>query len=304
MTNMKPLRSYRRSSGATLAETMVYALIGIIISCITYTFLISTTQLYAKNLSLVHSHSDIRSVLDRTLNNMQQGNSLPVLINTSGAVVATPPSAGLYYDSFRGDPYVITNPSGNGLAAGTTTAILTSSRSALASPPAPAVGDAIIISNPGGDVRVRLTACVAGTFDSTNNRQPYTVTFATALASAISWTSAETRTATLVHREAFLVVPVSGYSELRYFKDFEPIPNAAGLANTANYTVITKQLSVLTGQTTPFSIANVGTDKIVRASFFARCTDYSTYLNNRQANEFNTFIRINTSLSSRLRPQQ
>jgi len=304
MTNMKPLRSYRRRSGTTLAETMVYALIGIIISCIAYTFLTSTTQLYAKNLSLVHSHSDMRTVLDRTLNNMQKGNSLPVLIDTTGTVVATPPSAGLYYDSFKGDPYVITNPSGNGLAAGTTTAILTSSMAALASPPAPAVGDAIIISNPGGDVRVRLTACVAGTFDSTNNRQPYTVTFATALASAISWTSAETRTATLVHREAFLVVPVSGYSELRYFKDFEPTPNAAALANSANYTVITKQLSVLTGEMTPFSIATVGTDKIVKASFFARCTDYSSYLTNRQANEFNTFVRINTSLSSRLRPQQ
>ena len=304
MTNMKLLRSFRACSGTTLAETMVYAIIGLVISCVAYTFLTSTTQLYAKNLSIVHSHSDMRSVLDRTLNNMQQGNSLPVLIDTTGTAVATPPSAGLYYDSYRGDPYVITNPSGNGLPVGTASAILTCSMAALASPPAPAVGDAIIISNPSGDVRIPLTACVAGAFDSVNNRQPYTVTFASALASAISWTAAETRTATLVHREAFLVVPVSGYSELRYFKDFEPIPNAAGLANTANYTVITKQLSVLAGETTPFSIATVGTDKIVKASFFARCTDYSNYLSTKQAFEFNSFVRVNTSLSSRLRPTQ
>lgn len=304
MTNMKTLRSYRSRSGATLAEMMVYAVVGIIVSCVAYTFLLSSTQLYAKNLSIVHSHTDMRGVLDRTLNNMQQGNSLPVLIDTTGATVASGSSAGLYYDSYKGDPYVITNPSGNGLAVGTTTITLTYSTAALASPPAPKVGDAIIISNPGGDVRLQLSACVAGAFDSVNNRQPYTVTLSSALASAISWTSAETRTATLVHREAFLVVPCSGYSELRYFKDFEPIPSAAALANPANYTVVTKQLSVLTGEMTPFSIATVGTDKIVKASFFARCTDYSNYLNNRQAFEFNTFVRVNTSLSSRLRPQQ
>lgn len=304
MTSMRTLHSFRNRSGTTLAETMVYAVIGLVVSCVAYTFLLSTTQLYAKNLSLVHSHNDMRSVLDRTLNNMQQGNSLPVLIDTTGAVVATPPSAGVYYDAYKGDPYVITNPSGNGLAAGATSLTITYSTVTLASPPAPAVGDALIISNPGGDVRVRITASAAGAFDSANNRQPYTVTFTAALASAVSWTAAETRTAILVHREAFLVVPCGTYSELRYFKNFEPIPNAASLADSTTYSVVTKQLSVLTGEMTPFSIANVGTDKIVKASFFARCTDYSTYLTNRQAFEFNSFVRVNTSLSSRLRPQQ
>ncbi len=304
MTNMKLLRSCRSRSGTTLAETMVYAVMGVIISCVVYTFLTSTTQLYAKNVSIVHSHTNMRSVLDRTLNNMQKANSLPVLIDTTGAVVATPPSAGVYYDAYRGAPYVITNPSGNGLPAGTSSVTLTSSTVALASPPAPVAGDAIIISNPGGDVRVQISACVAGSFDAVNNRQPYTVTLSTALASAISWTAAETRTATLVHSEAFLVVPVSTYSELRYFANFEPIPNAAGLANPANYSVVSNQLSVLAGEITPFSIATVGTDKIVKASFFARCTDYSTYLTKHQAFEFNTFVRVNTSLSSRLRPTQ
>ena len=43
MTKMKTLHHYRSQSGTTLAETMVYALIGIIISSIAYTFLTSTT---------------------------------------------------------------------------------------------------------------------------------------------------------------------------------------------------------------------------------------------------------------------
>jgi hypothetical protein len=42
----------------------------------------------------------------------------------------------------------------------------------------------------------------------------------------------------------------------------------------------------------------------VRASLFARSTDYSTWLANKQANEFNTFVRLNASLGSRLRPRQ
>ena len=304
MTSMLPLHQYRSRSGVTIAELSVYSLVGIILSCVAYTFLTGATQLYAKNMSLVRSHTDMRGVLDRTLNNMQQGNSLPVLIDTTGATVASGASAGLYYDSFKGNPYVITNPSGTGLAAGTAIITITASQAALASPPAPVAGDAVIIANPSGDVRIRITASVAGTFDSSNNRQPYTVTLSSPLAAAISWSAAEVRTITLVHREAFLVVPVGTYAELRYYPDFEPTPNAAGIANSANYKLITKQLSVLAGEMTPFSIASVGTDNIVKASFFARCTDYSTYLSAHQAFEFNTFVRVNTSLASRLRPQQ
>ena len=157
---MMPLHQYRNRSGTTLAETMMYVTIAVILSCVTYTFLTGATQLYAKNMSLVHSHNDMRSVLDRTLNNMQQGNSLPKLIDTTGATAATPPSAGVYYDSFRGDPYVITNPSGSGLTAGTTSVTITCSTAALASPPAPAANDAIIISNP-GDRRADLHSHVA-----------------------------------------------------------------------------------------------------------------------------------------------
>ena len=301
---MQRLSQYRNRSGLTLVETMMYVTLAVILSYVTYSFLTGATMLYAKNMSIVHSHTNLRSVMDRTLNNMQQGNCLPVLIDTTGAVVATPPSPGVYYDRYLGDPYVVTNPAGVGLPAGTTSVTVTSSTSALASPPAPKAGDAIIIHNPSGDIRTQISGSVAGAVDLVNQRQPYTVTLSTALAAAISWPSSEVRTATLVHREAFLVVPVGNLSEFRFFQNFEPIPNAAGLTNTANYTVISNQLSILAGETTPFSIATVGTDKIVKASFFARCTDFSTYLTSKQAYEFNTFVRLNTSLSSRLRPQQ
>ena len=76
------------------------------------------------------------------------------------------------------------------------------------------------------------------------------------------------------------------------------------LTNAANYTVVSNQLSTQSWETTPFSIDTVGSDKLVRASLFARSTDYSTVLANKQLNNFNTFVRLSTSLPSRLRPKQ
>lgn len=301
---MLHIHHHRNRAGMTLVETMMYVCVAVILSYVTYSFLIGATTLYAKNMSIVHSHTNLRSVLDRITNNMQQGNSLPVLIDTNGNAVVTPPSAGLYYDRYLGDPYVLTNPSGTGLPAGTTTITVTRSTAPLASSPAPVVGDAIVISSPNGssgNVRSKISAIVTGALDAVNQRQSHTLTLTTPLANAISWSSPAVMTATLVHREAFLVVPVGNVSEFRYFQNFEPMPV---LTNSANYTVISNQLSILAGETTPFSIVLVGTDKIVAASFFARSTDYSTYLATKQAYEFNTFVRLNTSLSSRLRPQQ
>ena len=48
----------------------------------------------------------------------------------------------------------------------------------------------------------------------------------------------------------------------------------------------------------------VGGDKVVRANLCARSTDYGTYLANKQQNEFNTYVRLNTALPSRLRPKK
>jgi hypothetical protein len=120
------------------------------------------------------------------------------------------------------------------------------------------------------------------------------------LSTAVTWTASQVQTSRLVHREAFIVVPVGSYSELRYFQNFEPMPT---LTNAANYTVVSNQLSTQSGETTPFSIDTVGSDKLVRASLFARSIDYNNVLANKQLNNFNTFVRLSTSLPSRLRPK-
>jgi hypothetical protein len=300
MTDMKLLRQLRRHSALTLVELLIYLGISAMISGVIFSFLTGASLLYAKNMSIVHSHTNLRSVLDRLTNNLQQAYSLPVLINTSGASAAAP-AAGLYYDRYVGDPYLVTNASGTGLPATTTTLTLTCSTVALASPPAPKVGDAVLISDPNGNVRARISAVTAGTYDATNQRQPYTVTLAAALGTAISWSAPEVRVASLLHREAFVVVPGATQSEFRFYPNFEPVPV---MTNPNNYTVISNQISSLAGETTPFSLDMVGTDRIVRASLFARSTEFSTWLTNKQANNFNTFVRLNAVLASRLRPKQ
>ena len=297
---MPLFKHHKSSSGFTLVELMVYMCIGLLVSYVTYSFLTSATILYAKNMSIVHSHTNLRSVLDRLCNNMQQANSRPVLIDTAGNAVVTTASAGLYYDRYLGDPYVVTNATGTGLTAATTTITVTRSTAAMVAPPIPVPGDAILISNQNGDVRALITTSTQGAVDIVNQRQPVTLTLSAPLGIAITWTAPEIRTAILVHREAFLVVPVGNLSEFRYFRNFEPQPV---LTNPANYVVISNQLSVLSNEITPFSIDTLGTDRVVRASLFARSTEFSTYLGNKQAYEFNTFVRLNTVLSSRLRPQ-
>jgi len=295
---MKAFFKNRKRAGLTLMELVIYLLLGTVVSLVTYSFLTSQTKLYAKNMSIVHSHSKIQIAMDRLLNNMQQANCLPVLIDTNGAATAAP-SAGVYYDRYLGDPYVVSNPGGTGLSASATTLTLTRSTAALASPPVPVPGDTLLLNASPTNVRAPIATVTPGA--TVGNLQTLVVTLTSTLGTAIPWTASQTETATLVHREAFIVVPVTTSAELRYFPNFEPMPV---LTNPANYVVISNQMSITAGETTPFSIDLIGPDKIVRASLFARSTDYSTYLATKQAGEFNTFVRVNEALPSRLRPQQ
>lgn len=297
---MRLLHTYRTRSGLTMVELLFYLGISAVIAGVVFSFLTGASLLYAKNMSIVHSHTNLRSVFDRLTNNLQQAYTLPVLIDSSGNASAAP-AAGLYYDRYLGDPYVVTNSSGTGLPSTTTTLTVTCSTVALASPPAPKTGDAILINDPSGNVRALISTCTAGAYDAANQRQSYNLTLSAALGRTVVWSAPEVRVATLLHREACLVVPGSTKSEFRFFPTFEPKPV---MTDPTKYTVVSDQLSVLTGEMTPFSIDVVGADKIVRASLFARCTDYSTWLNNKQANEFNTFVRLNAVLASRLRPKQ
>ena len=85
------------------------------------------------------TNTSVRGALDRAEQLLQQADTLPVLIGTSGAAAAAP-AAGVSFDSYLGGPYVISAPPA-GLPA--STPVLTAIRSPhpFASPPLPRVGD-------------------------------------------------------------------------------------------------------------------------------------------------------------------
>ncbi|MEQ1854267.1 MAG: hypothetical protein ABMA01_22080, partial [Chthoniobacteraceae bacterium] len=263
---MKAIAHQQRRSGTTLVEVMIYVGIAVVISAVAFSFLVSQTRLYAKNMALVRSHSDARTGLDRLVNNLQQANGLPVLITTAGTVT-TGAAAGLYFDRYLGDPYVVTHPGGTGLTAAATSLTITRSTVPLASPPLPGAGDTLLIDAPGDPVRAVIATSTPGAIDATNQRQTIALTLKSPLGKAVTWNASQVQTSRLVHREAFIVVPGVASAELRFFPNFEPMPV---LTNAANYTVVSNQLGIQAGETLPFSIADEAGDKIVRAGLVER----------------------------------
>jgi hypothetical protein len=172
---------------------------------------------------------------------------------------------------------------------------------ALASPPLPGAGDTLLIDAPGDPVRAIIATSTPGAIDATNQRQPIVLTLKSPLGRAVTWNASQVQTSRLVHREAFIVVPGVASAELRFFPNFEPLPV---LTNPANYTVVSNQLGIQAGETQPFSIADEAGDKFVRASLHERSTELGGYLAGKQQREFNTFVRINAALPSRLRPKK
>lgn len=284
-----------------LVALVVFTVVGTLVS----TFTLSETWLFAKNTSLNSSHTSVRTELDRLANELQRTQSLPDLIDTSGNTAAVSPAAGLQYDRLVGGPYVLTHPGGAGLSAGTTNIEVTRSTNPFASAPVPVQGDVLLLDTAtGGTVRAQISASSsAGTNPGT---QILELTLASPLASAVNWKPTQIKIAQLVRRQAFIVMPAGGRNELRFFQSFEPVPN---LNDPTQYVVITNQVSTLTladgtsPDATPFSIDTTGGNKLVKASLRVRAEDYTNSLAQKQADSFNTFVRIDTTLPSRLRPK-
>ena len=69
---------------------LIYLGLTVVVSGIGFSFLSSQTRLYTKNMSIVRSHTNLRSALDRLVNSLQQANGLPLLISTTGANSGAP----------------------------------------------------------------------------------------------------------------------------------------------------------------------------------------------------------------------
>ena len=101
-------------------------------------------------------------------------------------------------------------------------------------------------------------------------------------------------------------MPAGERNELRFYQSFEPMP---ALDDPTTYTVITDAVSTITlpdgtpRDATPFAIDTTGGNKLVKAGLRIQAKDYVFSLADKQANSFNTFVGIDVTLPSRLRPK-
>ncbi len=314
---MQALRQpYYQQSAFTLVEILVALGVLSVVGTVAMSYMGSQTFLFAKNTSLNQSHASVRSELDRLTNELQQAQSPPILTDTSGVATGVTPAAGLQFDRLVGDPYVIAYPGSPGLAATDTSVTVTRSTNILASAPIPRPGDVLLIDPPtGAPIRAQVASVAAGVIDAKAKRQLITLTFVAPLGVAIDWrnppdTPPQQKTAKLVRREAFIVMPSGDRNELRFYQSFEPLPPvtlAAILNDPSQYIVITDAVSTAVpvsgpADATPFSIDTTGGNRLVTANLGTQAQDYVNSLANKQAaNSFNTFVRITTTLPSRQR---
>ena len=316
---MKRHANRKRPAGYTLAELSIVMGVLTIIGGLAYSMLMSSTNLLAKNVSLNSSNIVVREALDRLYADLNQANSLPVLIDANGKPTGTAaPAAGILVDRYLGGPYIVGNP-GAGLPAATTTfKLFYSDDPPLAKPPDPARNDVVVMNN--GATRALVDSCTfslpsaPGPSPLPNPGRMATVTlqntlgtYTTPPGTPITWPPTAQQVATLTHRQAFVVVPVNGTAgpaELRMYPDAETVAN---YNDPTKYVVLTRNIGTQTvnglAENTPFSLVPQNplnpVDPLNPAAYLkiaVRVEDqqYNNRLATQQANEFNTFLRVDS----------
>jgi type II secretory pathway pseudopilin PulG len=303
-------------AGYTLVEICVSLAVLALVGGIAYSMLMSSTTLLAKNLSLNSSNIIVRTALDRIYAEVNQANRLPTLINADGTVAdSSLPAAGIVLDRYLGGPYIVGNP-GTGLAATATSFNLFYSTDPLANPPVPVKNDVVIMD---GSTRalVASSSTPSSAFASPapsptpSPGMMVTVTLQAALGTytvppvasgtAIPWGSGSQQTAYIVHRKAFVVVPVSGTNaELRMYPNAETVTD---YNDSTQYVVLTREMGTKTIngllENKPFSIVTQNGASFLNIAMRAENQEFNKRLATQQANEFNTFLRVDTMLRPR-----
>ncbi|MEO8044898.1 MAG: hypothetical protein ABI674_08320 [Spartobacteria bacterium] len=304
---MKTSRLSGSRSAFSLVELLIAIVILVIVGIMVTSFTVTETWLFAKNTALNNSHRSARRALDRLANELQQTQSLPTLIDETGTPTAAATAAGLSYDRLVGAPYKIEDPGGAGFKAKDTKITITRSTDPLASPPLPLFGDVLLMDLPTGNpLRAQVASVKITKTDAKNNLQTMDLTLVNQLGIDIPFDSAQVKAVQIVRRQAFIVVPNGAHNELRYYQNFEPMPV---LNDPAQYVMVTPDISTVKlpdgtrRDVTPFSIDTSTGDKLVKASLRMQAREYVYSLASKQANSFNTFVQIDVTLPSRLRPK-
>ena len=294
------MKTRRHSTVGSRAFTLVEMLVGAALAraagLAIFAVVHAAMLLAARNLSVNLTNTSVRGALDRAEQILQQADTLPVLIGTSGTAAAAP-AAGVSFDSYLGGPYVISAPPA-GLPASTT--VLTAIRSThpFASPPLPQVGDILRISNTDPALRPRVAAVFANPPDAAQH-QAVSVTLTAALGTPVTFVASTVLTGKFVRPAALLAMPAGGKRELRYYPLFESTTN---LSDPTKYVLLTDQVGMLPGDATPFSLTTTQGRTFVGLSLRVRAGNFDQRLTGRQVGEFNTFSRVDSLLARKLSP--
>ncbi|HEX8296895.1 MAG TPA: hypothetical protein VF593_11375 [Chthoniobacteraceae bacterium] len=287
------------AAGFTLLEVLVAGAVSSAVGVAIFAFMNAGMFLSAKNLALNLTSNQMRYSLDRVEQVLQQGDTSPVLITTTGAAAGSGPAAGVKLDRYLGGPYVISAPGSGGLPETTTVLNLTRSTHALASPPIPRNGDVVRIDTAGSSLRPTVAGCVAGTTNAGLQRQPLTVTLTAPLGTAVPFSTSFVMTAKLVCSVAFIVMPNGSKRELRYYDRFDTVTN---LNDPSRYVVISDQIALQGSDITPFSLTQLSGKSFVAFSLRVRGGNYDRRLLGKQSDEFNTYSRVEALVRPRVNP--
>lgn len=302
--------------GYTLVEICVAIAILAVVGLAGYAMLTSSSTLLAKNISLNSSNVSTRSTLDRIFSDLNQANRIPILINADGSTASgSGPAAGILVDRYVSGPFIVGNP-GGGLSATATSFRMFYSTDLLASPRQPQKNDVVIMD---GVTRALVASSTVSTMTAPipsptpTSGKMVTVTLQAKLGSytnppmdtgiAIPWGSTTQQNAYLVHREAFVVVPVQGTTgpaELRLYPDAEAVTD---YTNPSNYIVLTRNIGTRTVSGTaenyPFSITTSNDSTFLSIAMRVEDQQYNKTLASKQSNDFNTFLRVDTMVHPR-----
>jgi type II secretory pathway pseudopilin PulG len=278
----------------TLVELMIGLVVFMLLGGVVYSILINATTLMAKNISLNASSTTLRTALDRVYSELNQANGLPTLVSadSTSAATASGPAAGMIFDRYLGGPYIVTNP-GSGLVSTATSFSMKCSTDPLASPAVPQSND--VVSMDEGNTRPLVQSCTSST---SGGLKTLTVQLQNPIGKDIPWGASVQKTAYLIHREAIIVALANGHAELRFYKDAETL-TASNCNDVSTYTVLTRDIGTASGEATPFSYVTQGSTRFLNIAMRVEDRQFNAYLASRQANDFNTFLRVDTMLRPR-----
>ena len=281
--------------GFSIVETLVGAAAAMMVGVGIFSILNTGTMLSARNLALNVTSNALRGSLDRAEQLLQQADSMPILVDATGAAT-TGPAAGVRFDLFVGAPYVMT-VAASGLPAASTTLALQRSTDALASPPVPVAGDIVMIDGEASTLRPRISSCSTVAPDALLH-QTMTATLSAALGTLVTGSST-TLTAKLIRNVALIVVPNGAKRELRYYPSFDL---TTSLSDTTKYSVLTDQVGMQSDDATPFTLITNQGKSFVNMSFRVRSNKFDQRLLGKQSDQFNTFSRIDVQIRPKVNP--